>query len=108
MEIYVDADFAGNWNQEEAFDDRDTACSRNGYFIMCVGCSIVWKSKLQMEIALSSTESKYTGLSYALWEEIHMMEILKEMQGYGFPITEPNTEVHCRVFEDKSGVDEMA
>ena len=98
LEIYVDADFAGNWNKEEAFNDRDTAHSRHGYFIMYAGCPIVWKSQLQTEIALSSTESEYTGLSYALQEAIHMMEILKEMKGYGFPVTEPNTKVHCCVF----------
>ena len=85
----MDADFAGNWNKEEAFNDRDTAHSRHGYFIMYAGCPIVWKSQLQMEIALTSTESEYMGLSYALQEAIHMMEILKEMKHYGFPVTEP-------------------
>ena len=51
---------------------------------------------------------KLTGLSYALWEAIHMMEILKEMKRYGFPVTEPNTDVQCHVFEDISGAIEMA
>ena len=27
LEIYVDADFAGYWNKEEAFNDRDTVRS---------------------------------------------------------------------------------
>ena len=75
---------------------------------MYAGCPIVWKSQLQTEIALSSTESEYMGLSYALQEAIHMMEILKEMKHYGFPVTEPNTDVHCRVFEDNSGAIDMA
>ena len=44
LEVYVDADFTGNWNKEEAFNDRDTARSRHGYFIMYAGCPIVWKS----------------------------------------------------------------
>ena len=39
---------------------------------MYAGCPIVWKSQLQIEIALSSTESDYMGLSYVLWEAIHM------------------------------------
>ena len=75
---------------------------------MYTGCPIVWKSQLQTEIALSSTESEYMGLSYALWEAIHIMEILKEMKHYGFPVTEPNTDVHCHVFEDNTGAIEMA
>ena len=65
LEVYVDADFAGNWNRDEAPYDRDTARSCHGYIIKYMGCPIVWKSQLQMEIALSSTESEYTGLSYA-------------------------------------------
>lgn len=65
LEIYVDAVFSGNWIPKEA-RDRDTARSRHGYYITYAGCPIVWKSQLQTEIALSSTESEYTGLSYAL------------------------------------------
>ena len=48
------------------------------------------------------------GLSYTLWEAIHMMEILKEMKCFMFPVTEPNTDVPCHVFEDNSGEIEMA
>ena len=64
LEVYVDADFAGNWNQDEAPPDRDMARSRHGYIMNYMLCPIVWKSQLQTEIALSSTESEYTGLSY--------------------------------------------
>ena len=65
LEVYVDADFAGNWDPKET-QDRDTARSRHGYFIMFANCPILWKSQLQTECALSSTESEYTGISYAL------------------------------------------
>ena len=65
-EVFVDANFAGNWDKNEAGNDPDTAHSRHGYIILYAGCPIIWKSQLQMEIALSSTESEYTGLSYAL------------------------------------------
>ena len=68
----------------------------------------MWKSQLQTEIALSSTESEYTGLSYALHETIPMMELLKEMKSIGLPVTPANADVHCRVFEDNSGAIEMA
>jgi len=33
LEVFVDADFAGNWDKEEAPYDRDTARSRHGYII---------------------------------------------------------------------------
>ena len=58
LELYVDADFSGNWDPAAPETDRDTARSRHGYVMMCLGAPIVWKSQLQTEIALSSTESE--------------------------------------------------
>jgi hypothetical protein len=108
LEVYVDSDFAGNWNKDEAPTDRDTARSRHGYIIMYSGCPVVWKSQLQTEIALSSTEAEYTGLSYALREAIPIMELLKEMQKRGVQVTSTKAAIRCRVFEDNSGALEMA
>ena len=48
------------------------------------------------------------GLSYALREAIPIMELLKEMKSFGFPIQTAQARVHCRVFEDNSGALEMA
>ena len=108
LEVFVDADFAGNWDQNEPHNDRDTARSRHGYIIRYKGCPVVWKSQLQTEIALSSTESEYTGLSYALREAIPLMEILKEMKAQGIDIADTRAKLHCKVFEDNSGALEMA
>ena len=108
LEVFVDADFAGNWDPSEAQIDRDIARSRHGYIIKYNGCPIVWKSQLQTEVALSSTESEYTGHSYALQEAIPLIKLLKEMQGRGFPTADATASVHCRVFEDNSGALEMA
>ena len=75
---------------------------------MYKGCPLSWKSQLQTEIALSSTESEYTGLSYALREAIPIMEMLKEMKRNGFDIRCTVPKVHCKVFEDNSGALEIA
>jgi transposase InsO family protein len=107
MEVYVDADFSGNWHAEESWD-RDTARSRHGFIVMYAGCPILWKSQLQTEIALSSTESEYTGLSYALRDAIPIMELLKEMKELKFPIRSATPKVHCKIFEDNSGALEIA
>lgn len=107
LEVHVDADFAGNWDKEEA-NDPDTARSRHGFIISYAGCPILWKSQLQGEITLSSTESEYVGLSYALREAIPIMELLKEMKSFGFKIKGTEAKVHCKVFEDNSGALEMA
>jgi hypothetical protein len=103
LEVYVDASFCGDWESSEAVRDRDTARSRRGYIINYAGCPLLWKSQLQTEIALSSTESEYTGLSYALHDAIPIMQLLKEMREKGFPIVTPQAGVHCHVFEDNSG-----
>ena len=108
LEVFVDADFSGNWDHIMAAEDRDTARSRHGYIIRYMGCPIIWKSQLQTEIALSSTESEYTGLSYALRDAIPLMNLLKEMHQLGFQVTSEQAKVHCRVFEDNSGALEMA
>ena len=107
FEVWVDADFSGNFDRSDT-ENRDTARSRHGYYVMYKGCPLTWKSQLQTEITLSSTESEYTGLSYALRETIPIMETLKEMHKYGFKIPHTTPNVKCEVFEDNSGALEMA
>ena len=73
LECYADAGFAGDWDPEIAEHDNSTARSRSGHVIMYAGCPLVWASKLQTEIALSTTESEYISLSTALREIIPLM-----------------------------------
>lgn len=106
--MYVDADFAGNYNKEDSATESYTARSRHGYIIMYAGCPIIWKSKMQTVVALSSTEAEFIGLSEALRAAIPMMELLKELMQYGFDVGTFKPNVHCRVFEDNSGAIEIA
>jgi hypothetical protein len=108
LEVYVDADFAGNWDPALAGIDRSTARSRHGFYICYGGMPVAYKSSLQQEIALSSTESEITGMSYALREAIPVMRLLDELQSNGFPINHTGARVHCKVFEDNSGAIEIA
>jgi hypothetical protein len=75
FEVHVDCNFAGNWVKEDAMEDPSTAKSRTGYVISYGGCPIIWASKLQTKVVLSSTESKYVGLSESLRVTIGMMRI---------------------------------
>ena len=108
LEVHVDADFAGNWDPELAGIDKSTSRSRHGYVISYAGVPVTWKSQLQTEIALSSTESEINGLSYALREAIPIMELLKEMEQRGFDINPVIPKIHCKVFEDNTGAIEIA
>lgn len=108
MTCYVDANFSGDWLPETAENDSTTARSRSGYVILYSGCPVVWASKLQTEIALSSTESEYISLSQSLREVIPMMRLINEMKDNGFDLPINTPEVHCKVFEDNNGALEMA
>jgi len=103
MEIYCDADFAGAWDPELAGEDIDTARSRHGYIITYAGVPLIWKSSMQGEIALSSTESELIGLSAGLRTAIPLQHILNEMKERGFAIVPDGPVVHCRAFEDNNG-----
>ena len=65
LECYVDADFAGVW-KDGNHDSPESVLSRTGFVIMYAGCPITWGSKLQTEIAMSTTESEYIALSSAM------------------------------------------
>jgi hypothetical protein len=71
---YVDADFSGNWTTEDAETDMDTAHSRTGYIITYTNCPVIWASKLQTRVALSTTEAEYMALSTALREVIPLTD----------------------------------
>jgi hypothetical protein len=108
FECWVDASHAGEWDKKEAPVDPATAKSRSGYAITLGGCPILWASKLQTEIALSSTEAEYIALSQAMREVIPLMALVREAAAQGV-IDEPGVpKVHCKVFEDNSGAIEIA
>jgi hypothetical protein len=104
----VDADFVGNWQRLHADTDPGKAKSRTGYVIMYGGCPVVWASKLQREVALSTTEAECNALSESLREVINMMQLLQETKDkLQWTTTTKPPNVHCKVFEDNSGALEM-
>ena len=53
LECFDDADFAGSWDRGDS-DNPENVMSCTGYVLMYAGCPLVWCSKLQTEIALST------------------------------------------------------
>ena len=109
FEVFADdADHSGNWKFGESTDDEATAKSRTGYIIKYAECPVVWHSKLQTEIALSSTETEYVCLSESLRDTIPMMQFIKEIQDREFKVPTTTPVVHCRLFEDNLGALDLA
>ena len=105
--VFVDADFSGNWSKDSAEWDTDTARSRSGFVITYAGCPIYWGSKMQTEIALSTTEAEYITASESLRHALHLMALITELKQRHFPVHTQTTTVHTRLYEDNSGAIEL-
>ena len=107
LECYVDADWAGSW-QDRSSNDPLSSHSRTGYVILYAGCPIIWASKMQSLIALSTTEAEYIALSTALREVIAVMNLLRELKERGFVFNSDIPQIKCKVFEDNKSCIEIA
>jgi hypothetical protein len=108
LDLFVDANFAGNWDPKIGADDPSTAQSCHGYILKFCGIPILWASQLQSLIALFTTEAKYIGLACATQDTLPIVWLLREMKERGFPVPSAEAQVHCQVFEDNSGALEIA
>jgi hypothetical protein len=106
LECYVDADFAGGWKDGD-HNNPESVLSRTGYIIMYAGCPITWSSKLQTEIALSTTESEYIALSSAMREVIPFLNLMKEI-GDLFGLLTRKPVFKCKVWEDSESCIKVA
>ena len=77
--------------------------SRTGFCLTLGGCPVIWVSKLQTEVALSTTEAEYIALSQSMRELIPLRRMLQEI-GQNITVTQDNTALlHSTVFEDNNG-----
>ena len=74
---------------------------------MYAGCPILWFSRLQQEISLSTTEAEYIALSTAAREILPMRDLLIEISSQ-FGIHEITPNVRCTIFEDNVGAETLA
>jgi hypothetical protein len=107
LECHVDADFTGGWSKQYT-DDASTCYSRTGYIIWYAGCPLIWASKMQTVIALSTTEAEYVALSAALRDVTFVMQLLDELISFGVNLKSVLPTVKCKVFEDNVGAIELA
>ena len=101
IDCYVDSDFAGLYGSE---DSHDPVCakSRTGYVITLAGCPLLWVSKLQTTIALSTMEAEYQALSASCRDLIPLRQICKEASE-ALKITERFiVRSHSKIYKDNS------
>jgi hypothetical protein len=79
MVIYSDSDYA---------TDPETRLSVSGFVLYLCGVPIVWRTKQQRSVTLSSSEAEYYALSEAVKEVRFIYQLLKEM---GFDVELPIT-----------------
>ena len=102
LDCYVDADFAGLYGYEDE-QDPVSVKSRTGFCLTLFGCPIIWSSKLQTDITLSSTAAEYVAFSMAMRELIPMRALLQEIgDKLNLPVI-TNSLVRSTVFEDNQG-----
>jgi hypothetical protein len=104
LECFVDADFAGLYKQDPD-ELPSSAKSRTGYVIRLAGAPLIWKSKLQTEISLSTLESEYSALSQAMRQLIPLRLLIVELLEAIGEDSEDNlkSSISCTVFEDNNG-----
>jgi hypothetical protein len=102
IDCYPNADFAGLWTKE---DKQDPHCVRScmGYVISLVDCPILWKSKLQTEIALSTMEAENVALSTSCKDLFPIINITKELCTILGVHLNDITNMHTKIHEDNAG-----
>jgi hypothetical protein len=81
--------------------------SCTGYVITFANCPIFWSSKLQTEVALSTTEAEYIVMSQAARDLIPMKDLLSEFSSTTKLIVD-NIITHSTIFENNKGCIELA
>ena len=100
VDCYVDADFAGAFAVENP-QDPNSVKSRTGYVIMYRGSPLLWVSKIQTQIALSTMEAEYVALSQSMRDLIPIRQILQEIMTVVFKVTPTITyRLLSKAFED--------
>jgi hypothetical protein len=102
VDVYVDSDFAGLWPYEDKLDPTSVK-SRTGFVVCIANCPVIWTSKLQTQIALSTMEAEYNALSTAMRSVLPFRETVKAVaQGVGLK-DEHLTIFKTTVWEDNIG-----
>jgi hypothetical protein len=80
FQCYCDTNVVGNLDKEFAEMDPCSAKSTSGRIVFYAACPVIRASKLQSQVALSTTKVEYIAMYMALHDVIPLMELIKEMR----------------------------
>jgi hypothetical protein len=106
LDMYADADFAGLWGAEKPTDPT-SAKSRTGYLITLGEVPVLWASKLQTEISLSTCEAEYIALSTAM-KALLPIRLLFHSLADTLEIEREELTRVCAVYEDNNAALKLA
>ena len=89
--------FLGVQSQSDS-NNVENVMSCTGYVMRYAGYAVLWCSKLQIEITLSTIEAEYIALSQSMREVITFIALMKEVY-FIFDINLTKPEVFCKLFE---------
>ncbi len=102
LDVYVDSDFMGQYGKERR-DNPDNVKSRAGHVIRLNECPIIWSSKLQQQISLSTMMAEYYALSDSMKEVLPLLEVTKAV-AHGLGVDDLLvTEFRTTIWEDNMG-----
>ena len=106
MDAYANAGFAVWWGIKEP---QDLTCMKacTGYLGRLGGCPIIWRSKLQTLISVSTMEAEYAILSICMRELIPLKRIFDDLSNC-FKVDVKVARAKCTVFEDNSSAIQLA
>ena len=78
VDCYADADFEGLWRHK---DPQDLMCARSttGFVLTFANCPLLWVSKIQTDIALSTLHSGYVSLSHSVRSLLPLKSLIKKV-----------------------------
>ncbi len=102
IDCYPGANFVGLWTKDNK-QDPHCVCSQTGYVICLSNCPVLWKSKLQTEIALSTMEAEYVALSTSCHDLFPLIDITNRLcTALQFKM-QAETHMHIKIHEDNIG-----
>ena len=102
IDCWVDSDFCGTWGSEDP-EDPVVAKSRTGYILTLAGCPLMWVSKLQTEVSVSTMMAEYVALSTAMRDMLPLKRLVKTVAKVVTGKDDVRMNCLSDVFEDNNG-----